>query len=86
MYTIPHISLRIVREHVDREFHNLETHQIRTPQDAYTITAPLLEGADREYLVCLLLDTKNFVTGVHTVAIGGQNFAAIRMPTCFVHH
>ena len=41
-----------------------------TPAEAARIAAAYLEGADRERMIALLLDTKNRVAGIHEVATG----------------
>jgi DNA repair protein RadC len=43
---------------------------IKTPRNVYEIAASYLEGADREHFVVMMLDTKNQVIGINTVAIG----------------
>jgi DNA repair protein RadC len=48
-----------------------EAATIHHPHDAAAIFAKYLEGADREHLVVLLLNTKSRILGLHAVAIGG---------------
>jgi DNA repair protein RadC len=43
---------------------------IRSPGDAALLFRHYLQGADRETLVCLLLDARARVQGVHTISIG----------------
>ena len=47
--------------------------QISSPTDAENLLATYLANLDREHLVVLLLDTKNRVLGLNTVAIGTVN-------------
>lgn len=51
--------------------------KIRGPQDVATLLRPYLEGADREYLVCLLLDTRNGVIGSSVVSVGDLSSAIV---------
>ena len=44
--------------------------QVTSPEDAYAIVAPLLEGRDREHCLLVSLDTKHRLLGVVTVSIG----------------
>ncbi|MHB1870809.1 MAG: JAB domain-containing protein [Steroidobacteraceae bacterium] len=44
--------------------------QVRCPQDIADVVADYLADADREHLVAVLLDTKNRVIGIETVAVG----------------
>ena len=43
---------------------------IRRPADVAAVVWEYLKEADREHFVVLFLDTKNRVTGIHTVSIG----------------
>ena len=43
---------------------------VKTPQDSYEIIKQYIGNADREHFIVLLLNTKNNVTGLHTVSIG----------------
>ena len=44
--------------------------QITSPADAATILRAYLQGADREYFVVMLLDTRCRVIGINTVSMG----------------
>lgn len=68
-YTIPVVSLRIVRE---REI-SLSSVQIKSPDDAYQAFKDQIADADRECFVALMLDTKNNVTAYHVISIGTIN-------------
>jgi DNA repair protein RadC len=47
-----------------------ETRTLRSPGDAARLLREYLRGADRERLVCLLLDARSRVQGVHTLSVG----------------
>lgn len=51
--------------------------QVNSPMDAIDILTRFLDGLDREHLVVLLLDNKNRVIGLNTVAIGSINEAIV---------
>jgi DNA repair protein RadC len=44
--------------------------QVTSPESAYDIVAPALEGRDREHCLLVNLDTKHRLLGVVTVSIG----------------
>lgn len=67
------LSCRVIRERRQTVAESV----IRGPRNAVAILADLLEGADREYFVALILDAKNRLIGIHTVAIGLLNEALV---------
>lgn len=70
---VPIYSLRVVRESSQKA----ETRKIRSPRDAANIFRDFVGHADREHFVLMLLDTKNQVTGLHTVSIGDLNSSIV---------
>jgi len=73
-YSIPVLHLRLVREG-SVTLHDAP--QVRTSNDAANIFRTYLEGADREHFVVLLLNQKNRVIGIHTVAVGCLSSAIV---------
>lgn len=55
----------------------VEKNKISSPKDGFEIIAKYLEGADREYLVVMTLDTKNIVNSISTVSIGSLNSSIV---------
>lgn len=47
--------------------------RLTTPEQATEAFCALIGNPDREYFVCLLLDGKNRITGIHTVSQGSLN-------------
>jgi DNA repair protein RadC len=66
MHRLPIYRVALVRETSQPSVLNC----IKTPRNVYEIAATYLEGADREHFVVMMLDTKNQVIGINTVAIG----------------
>jgi DNA repair protein RadC len=66
MHRLPIYRVALVRETSQPSMINC----IKTPRNVYEIAASYLEGADREHFVVMMLDTKNQVIGINTVAIG----------------
>lgn len=54
-----------------------EAKTVRGAQDAAAIARAMLEGADREHFVVLLLNTRNGVIGVNEVSVGGLASAPV---------
>lgn len=78
---LPSITLKMVRE-TSADF-LAETNQIRCPTDAAYILMPHMQELDREHLVAVLLDTRNRVIGINTVAVGSLNSTAVSMRELF---
>ena len=74
MYRIPIYHIKLVRE--GRQ--PVERKRVKGPQDAAEVLRAFLADTDREHFVALLLDAKNQLIGIHTVAIGS-------LDTCVVH-
>lgn len=55
----------------------VENKQISSPDDVFRIVNKYLDGADREHLVLLTLDTKNKITSINTVSIGSINTSIV---------
>lgn len=72
-YRIGHLRVRLVRDSSVPS----EAKTIRGTQDAATIARAMLEGADREHFIGLLLNTKHGVIGVNTVSVGGLSSASV---------
>jgi len=58
------VSLKLIREE------GYDYQITDSPADVYALVRPFLEDKDREHLLMLLLNTKNQVIGIHTIAIG----------------
>jgi DNA repair protein RadC len=78
-YKLPVYRCMVVREHEE----NASTDTIRSPQDANDILGAYLSGLDREHLVVLMLDAKNHIIGINTVAIGSGNAAHVDVKDIF---
>ncbi len=66
MHRLPIYRVALVRESSQPSILN----RITTPRNVYEIASSYLDGADREHFVVIMLDTKNQVIGINTVAIG----------------
>jgi DNA repair protein RadC len=66
MHRLPIYRVALVRETSQPSMIN----RINTPCNVFEIASSYLEGADREHFVVIMLDTKNQVIGINTVAIG----------------
>ena len=66
MHRLPIYRVALVRESSQLSMLN----RINNPRNVYEIASSYLEGADREHFVVIMLDTKNQVIGINTVAIG----------------
>lgn len=66
MMYIPVYKVQLVRE---RTLIVPEKH-VYSPAIAYNILNQYLQGVDREYFVCLHLNTKLYVIGIETVSVG----------------
>ena len=78
-FRLPVYRCMVVRENEQ----NVPIDAIRSPQDAYKILSAYLGGLDREHVVVLMLDTKNGIIGINTVAIGSGNAACVDMKDIF---
>jgi DNA repair protein RadC len=70
----PVYSLRLVRTDT---MPTQERLTVSSPADASGLLSRYLKGADREHFVALFLDTKNQVTGIHTVSVGDLSSALV---------
>lgn len=66
-YEVPVYRCQLVKE---TALTMAERAVIAKPEDAARLLAEYLQGADREYFVVMLLDTKNRVIGLSTVSVG----------------
>lgn len=71
--TINIISLKQV---IDKRLKVEYESKITSPFDAYDIFRQFDDG-DREYCLLLCLNTKNVITGLHIISIGGLNSAIV---------
>lgn len=69
MYQIPVYKVMLVKESQQTSY----VKKITRPDDIYEIAKSYLSGVDREHFVVLMLDTKNQIIGINTVAIGILN-------------
>ena len=65
-YQVPVYKVALVRESSQSSV----VESIKRPQDVYEIAKNYLAGVDRENFVVMMLDTKNKIIGINTVAIG----------------
>jgi len=72
-YRLNVVTLKMVRERTLPS----EVKKVGSPDDAVTIFAAYLDGADREHFVAMYLDTKHQVTALHTVSIGSLNATVV---------
>jgi DNA repair protein RadC len=63
------LTIRVFRERQQ----DAATMKISGPGCAAHLLHRYLEGVDREHMVALLLDSRNYVIGVHTISIGSLN-------------
>ena len=73
MYDIPRYKIQLVKENTILA----EIKRINRPQEIANIFVKYLEGTDRENFIVALLDTKNGIIGINTVAIGSLNAAVV---------
>lgn len=73
MFKIPQYKIQLVRESSAL----YETHRVDCPDNAAAIITQYLDHPDREHLVALLLDVKNNVIGINTVAVGSATAAVV---------
>lgn len=51
--------------------------QVRTAEDAGNLVRKYLEGADREHVVALMLNTKHYINAIHTVSVGSLDASIV---------
>lgn len=73
MYTYKGLGVKLIREGAP----TLDKTAITCPKDAVMVVQESIGNEDREVFSVILLDTRNKVIGINTVAIGGLNFCAI---------
>ena len=66
MHRLPIYRVTLVREGSQPSLMNF----IKTPRHVFELASGYLEGADREHFAVIMLDTKNQVIGMNTMAIG----------------
>jgi DNA repair protein RadC len=73
MAVIDVVRIKIVKER------NLKVNKrkITGPEDVKDIVCDYLDGADREHLVVLAVDTKNNINNISTVSIGSLNSSVV---------
>ena len=71
---LPVFGVRLVRADYLRV---AERPKIRGPRDIAAIVTKYLAESDREHMLCLLLDTKNGVIGMHVISIGDLSSALV---------
>lgn len=74
-------SLKQVKEH--SELYDV-CGAIKSPEDSEKIISAVLEGAAVEKLGILALNTKNKVTGIHIIAMGGLSSISINAREVFI--
>ena len=70
MYEIPVISLKIVR---DSSVRLTELPLVSDPEKVAGLLHTYMGDSDREHLVAILLNARNRVVGIHTIAMGSTN-------------
>jgi DNA repair protein RadC len=78
-YTIPVYRVELVRE---RSL-DYDRFQFRASADVTRLLQAYIGRADREYFVVLMLDRKNRLIGLNTVAIGSLSAAVVHPRECF---
>jgi DNA repair protein RadC len=73
-YTIPIYHVQLVR---DGQCHSTDPPRFSTPAPAAKFLRAYLAGADREHFVALMLNRKNNLIGVNTVAVGSLSTAVV---------
>ncbi len=73
MYSIDVVTIKMEKE---RSFF-IEDTKISCNEDAYRIVNKYLNGADREHLVLLTIDTKGNINSISTVSIGSLNSSIV---------
>jgi DNA repair protein RadC len=73
-YRVPIYTIKLVRE---GSLMADERPVITEPRDIARIASEYLEGADREHLIVILVDTKNRVIGINTISVGHLNGAVV---------
>ena len=59
--------------------------EISSPERVVKMVNRLLDGADREYVLAIPVDTRNCPVGVEIVAIGALNYAMVQARELFKH-
>ena len=78
-YRIPRYQVKLARDGSV----TTDAKQIRSPLDAIDVARSMFDGADREHLIVIMLDTKNKIIGVNTVTIGTLNSTVVSMREVF---
>lgn len=65
-YSIPIYSVKLVRDSVQKS----PSKQVLSPEAAVEVVRRYLDGADREHLIVVMLDSHNKIIGLNTVSIG----------------
>ncbi len=73
MYKIPKYTMSLVKE----GFIKCQEKSIDNPDNAKQMVQSYLGGKDREHFIVILVNIKNEICGVHTVAIGSLNSAIV---------
>lgn len=55
----------------------VDNKQVSSAKDVYEIVKTYLDGADREHLVLLTLNTKNVINSITTISIGSLNSSIV---------
>ena len=72
--TIEIVTIKQVKNDVLRMEHGTT---VRSPEDAANILFKYLEGADREHMVVMCLNTKNQVNRIESISIGSLNSSIV---------
>ena len=72
--TIEIVTIKQVKNDVLRMEHGPT---VRSPEDAANILFKYLEGADREHMVVMCLNTKNQVNRIESISIGSLNSSIV---------
>lgn len=62
---------------------NFKNPAIKSASDVARLMMPEMQTLDREHFKILLLNTKNYVTQVHTVSVGSLNASVVHPRECF---
>jgi len=73
VYRVQVVRLQLVRE----ASLSCYAKTITTAADVAELVRPMLQGADREHFLAIMLDTKNKVNAIHTVSVGTLNASLV---------
>ncbi|WP_442600447.1 JAB domain-containing protein [Neobacillus sp. D3-1R] len=73
------ISLKMVKE----GHFCYKTNVVRSPIDVVSLAREYISDSDREIMALVCLNTKNKITGLHTISVGSLNSSIVHPRECF---